>query len=214
MMSEGSDSGMGVKAYKYVIKKKFKWRVEGDWSQEEVTTIYQTGNDILAYADGVTGGNGLDWMHSAFGNTTIKHGYHSDGHSDAMPFLGENFGARIRLDQNWRTNGWGAEVLFAHELGHVWDINSGFAASGKMNRDLDGSSWCYFCSPGNGVPQWAKDYHPFNGNAYGNNARNEYFAEAFSASVYNPTSAPKGVSEWIGFQMLIDVSNYIAPGAR
>jgi len=212
MMSEGNDSGLGVKGYKYVIKKKFKWDLEGDWSQEEVKTIYQTGNDVLAYANDKTGGNGLDWMHTALGNTTIKHGDFSDGHSDAWPFLGENFGARIRLNKNWLNDAWGAEVVFAHELGHVWDINSGLTNSGKMNRDLGGSSWCYFCAPGDGVPGWRSDYHRFNGDAYGNSGRNEYFGEAFSATIYNPAYTPAGVSEWIRFQMLMDVTRYLFPG--
>jgi RHS repeat-associated protein len=215
---DGSDCRSTVKTQiddlKLKIKNKFKWNIKGKgWTRKELQTIYQTGLDIKNYADGITGGNSLDWMHSAFGNTTIEHGYHADGHSDAMPFLGENFGARIRLDRNWLTNGWGPKVVFAHELGHVWDINSGFAASGQMNKDLGGSSSCYFCAPGDGVPRWAKDYHSFNGDAYGNSARNEYFAEAFSATIYNPTKTPFGVSDWINFQMLIDVSNYIAPGA-
>jgi hypothetical protein len=181
---------------------------------QELDTIYQTGRDIENYADGVTGGNGLDWMHYAFGNTTIEHINFSDGHSDTLPFLGKNFGPRIRLSDNWLNDAWDAQVVFAHELGHVWDINSGFVASGEMNRDLGGSSWCFFCAPGDDVPQWDPRYHTKNGDAYGNSARNEYFAEAFSATVYPPGNVPPpaGVSEWIRLQMLIDVTRYLFPG--
>jgi hypothetical protein len=210
MVSEGNDSGMGVKAYKYVIKKKFKWDLEGDWSQEEVKTVYQTGNDILAYANDKTGGNGLDWMHSALGNTTIKHGDFSDGHSDTWPTL---FGPRIRLNKNWLNDAWGAEVVFAHELGHVWDINSGLTNSGKMNRDLGESSWCFFCAPGDRVPQWKSTYHTTpSGDAYGNTKRNEYFAEAFSAAVYNPNDVPARGSAWLRLQMIQDIMKYLFPG--
>jgi hypothetical protein len=148
-------------------------------------------------------------MHDAFGNTTIEHADFADGHSDAMPTWS---GPRIRLNESWLTNAWGAKVVFAHELGHVWDINSGFSHSGQLNKDLGGSSWCYFCAPGNGVPQWKSSYHEFNGDAYGNSGRNEYFAEAFSATVYSPTDTPSGVSEWIRIQVSIDVIEYIFPG--
>jgi hypothetical protein len=76
-------------------------------------------------------------------------------------------------------------VVFAHELGHVWDINSNFGASYLMNLDLGGSGVCLFCAPGNGVPKWGLSYHPSAGDSYGNSGRNEYFAEAFAAAIYN-----------------------------
>jgi len=174
---------------------------------KELETIYQTGNDILTYANVVTGGNGLDWMHDAFRNTTIEHVGFADGHSDTWPTL---FGPRIRLNDNWLNDGWGAEVVFAHELGHVWDINSGLKYSGEMNRNLGGSScsWCFFSAPGDGVPQWRPEYH----GGYGNSGRNEYFAEAFAATVYSPDIVPAGASEWIRLQMIHDVVRYIFPG--
>jgi len=198
--------------YRSFLKDRYDWDVADDFTEEELKTIRQTAYDIEDYANSQTGGNGLEWMLDALGNTTIEHGYHDDGHSDAMPFLGENFSARIRLDQNWMTHSWGAKVLFAHELGHVWDINSGFTNSGEMNRNLGGSSWCYFCDPGNDISQWDPLYHQHNGDAYGNSARNEYFAEAFSAVVYSPGNVPVGASEWMRLQMLQDVIRYLFPG--
>jgi RHS repeat-associated protein len=206
---EGDDGGLTVAGYTYVVEKKYNWKLKGKFSLEEVKAIYQTGNDILAYADEMTGDNGLDWMHYAFGNTIIEHGYRDDGRSITMPSF---LGAKIALDRNWLTHWWGAEVLFAHELGHVWDINSGFTASGAMNKSLGGSSWCFFCAPGSGVPQWDPFYHPDNGDAYGNSSRNEYFAEALSAAVYNPDNVPTGALEWMRLQMIKDVLKYLFPG--
>ena len=199
--------------YSNAIKDVYKWNLKGNWTLKELKTIYQTGRDIEQYADSMTGGNGLDWMHDALGNTTIEHVGFADGHSDTMPFLGENFGPRIRLNDNWLNDPWGAEVVFAHELGHVWDINSGFTYSGEMNRNLGGSSRCFLCAPGDGVPQWKSSYHTTkSGDAYGNTKRNEYFAEAFSAAVYNPGDVPAGATEWIRLQMLQDVLRYLFPG--
>ena len=198
---------------KLIIKDYFKWNIKGnDWKLKELETIYQTGNDILDYANGVTGGNGLDWMHYAFGNTTIVHGNNSDSYSDAMPFLGDNFGSRIRLGKGWLNSNWTPQEILSHELGHVWDITSRFSHSGKLNKTLGGSSWCFFCDPGNDVPQWDPRYHPSNGDAYGNSSRNEYFAEAFSATVYNPGIVPAGASEWIRLQIIKDVMRYLFPG--
>jgi len=198
-----------IASYLKIIKERYDWTVKGDWTLKELETIYQVGRDIEAYADSVTGGNGLDWMHYAFGNTTIEHVDFADGHSDTWPTV---FGPRIRLNDNWLNDAWGAEVVFAHELAHAWDINSGLTASGEMNSDLGGSSGCFFCAPGEGVPQWNPLYHTKNGDAYGNSARNEYFAEAFSAAVYSPGYVPAGVSEWIRLQMIQDVLKYLFPG--
>jgi RHS repeat-associated protein len=212
--SSGNCGGYGSQAeYRSAlistIWERYRWTIKGDdWTLQELQTIYQTGRDIEQYADSMTGGNGLDWMQYAFGNTTIEHVDFADGHSDTMPFLGENFGPRIRLNENWLDDPWGASVVFAHELGHVWDINSGFTYSGEMNRNLGGSSWCFFCAPGDGVPQWRPEYH----GGYGNSGRNEYFAEAFAATVYSPGIVPAGASEWIRLQMLQDVLRYLFPG--
>ena len=196
------------------IKNRFKWNVKGKgWTLKEVETIFQTGNDILAYANGITGGNGLDWMHYAFGNTTIIHGQNTDSYSETLPFLGDNFGSQISLGQGWlNSTSWTPYEILSHELGHVWDIHSGLTYSGEMNRNLGGSSWCFLCAPGDGVPQWNWRYHTLNGDAYGNSRRNDYFAEAFSATVYNPGIVPAGASEWIRFQILIDVTRYLFPG--
>jgi hypothetical protein len=173
--------------------------VADDFSEEELRVIRQAAYDIEDYADDLTGGNGLDWMQQAFGNTTIVHW---DGdHADAMPYW---TGPRIRLHQNWLTDAWGAKVVVAHELGHVWDINTAFAASYNMNRDLGGSGVCLFCAPGNNAPQWRPEYH----GGYGNSGRNEYFAEAFAATIYHPGNAPSGVVTWIEEKISTPVGVY------
>jgi hypothetical protein len=179
------------------LKDTYDLNVADDFSVEELRKIRETAQDIEVYADSLTDGNGREWMLRAFGNTTIAHGNDSNGRSFAWPWIG------IQLDQNWMTHSWGAKVLLAHELGHVWDINTGFAASLNMNRDLGGKGVCLFCIPGTDVPQWRPDYHldKNTGIAYGNGGRNEYFAEAFSATIYNRVSAPNHVAAWIDSQI-------------
>lgn len=198
-------SNYAANFYRAFLNERYGWNIADDFTEEELRVIRQTAYDIEAYIDGLTGGNGQEWMLQASGNTTI---IHWDGdHADAMPYW---TGSRIRLHQNWLTDGWGAEVVFAHEVGHVWDINTGFAASYHMNMDLGGSGVCLFCAPGNNVPQWDPGYHRTpSGDAYGNSGRNEYFAEAFSATIYNRGDAPIGVAAWI--DTLISDPKYFLP---
>lgn len=197
---------------KSVLKNRYDWNVASDFTLTELNKLYQTGKDIERYADAQTGGNGLDWMLAALGNTTIKHVSFKSGRSFALPSLS---GSVVLLDKNWLSHGWGAKVLFSHELGHVWDINSWFTHSGEMNRSLGGSSWCYICALGNGVPQWDTLYHTdASGDAYGNSGRNEYFAEAFSTTIYPPDDnilVPAGASEWMRLQILQETLRYLYP---
>ena len=191
------------------IKDQYNWDIKGSFTLKELKTIYQTGQDIETYVDGISGGKGQEWMLRMLGNTTIEHGYFDDGHSDAWPFLGNNFESRIRLNENWLNDGWGAKVVFAHELGHIYDINSSFAASYLINLDLGGEGVDLFSPPGSQVPRWASDYH----DGYGNSGRNEYFAEAFSATIYDRSNAPTGVAEWIDskFSNLLYFNPWVRP---
>lgn len=199
-----SDDAYQIHIYSNAIKEIYRWNLKGKWKLEELKTIYETGKDIEKFADNLTDGNGLEWMQKAFGGTTIMHSQHRSGRSYAWPFIG------VQLDKNWMTHSWGAKVLLAHELGHIWDINTGFAASYHMNLDLGGSGVCLFCAPGNNVPQWDPGYHRTpSGDAYGNSGRNEYFAEAFSATIYNRVSVPNHVVAWIDSQ--IANSRYFLP---
>jgi RHS repeat-associated protein len=185
---------------KKTIEENYLWYLEGEWDLDELLVIFQVAYDIELFANGLTGGDGLEWMLHALGNTTIVHRI-SEGKSDALPLLGNNFGPRIRLYDGWLNDWWGPKQLLAHELGHVWDINSMFYASLQMNVDLGGVGVCLICKPGKNVPQWDASIHPDHGDAYGNSGRNEYFAEAFALTVYDRANTPNGVSGWIDEQI-------------
>jgi RHS repeat-associated protein len=179
------DGNCEINPLAYRITYGFGWILNGDdWTGKELQTIFATGNKIKNYVDGLTDGKGNEWINQHLGNTTIEHASWADSHGETWPkwFVG---GAKISLGKNWLNDPWGAKVLFAHELGHVWDINSNFGASYLMNLDLGGSGVCLFCNPGDGVPKWGLSYHPDGPDAYGNSGRNEYFAEAFAAAIYN-----------------------------
>jgi len=186
---------------KKMIKDEFDWDVQGNnWSLTELQAIYDTGLDIQSYADGVTGGNGNAWMLQYLGNTTFKHASWKDSHAEAWPNLFG--GATVSLGGAWLSGGWKPYETLSHELGHVWDINTGFAASYDLNVGLGGAGVCLFCAPGPNVPKWNPAIHRDESNdAYGNSGRNEYFAEAFSQTIYNRAQTPSGVSSHIDGQM-------------
>lgn len=216
MMLEGNDSGMGVKAYKYVIKKKFKWHLKGAWSQEEVKTIYQTGNDILAYANDITGGNGLDWMNEHLGNINIRKNLFT--HTSINYSLPGN----IILGANWVNND-APDHWLAHELGHTWDMSSGnyLGIGGGVGDDLMWAVWgdprkslrvFRYKSGDPAIPSGDARWLPSVNGGYGNGSVNDYAAEAFSWSIYNPDYLPlgsNGVVAMVVNQTIIQQANEI-----
>ncbi len=183
-----------IKDLKSDIKKRFKWNIKGDgWSLTELQVIYQTGIDIENYVDNLAKGKGNAWMLRNLGNTDFVHASWNDPHAETWPFGG----ATIYLGKTWLNHPiWKPNETISHELGHVWDINTGFAASADLIQNVGGGEVWYFGKPEK-APQWNPRIHPNNGDAYGNSARNDYFAEAFSLTIYSPGDTPSGVSTWI-----------------
>ncbi len=179
------------------IKKQFNWDIKGNnWSLTEVQAIYQTGVDIENYVNGLTSGNGNAWMLRNLGNTTFVHASWGDAHARTLP---NNLwgGSTISLGKTWLNNSiWKPNEHIAHELGHVWDIHTILAASADLIQNIGGGEVCYLCKPEN-APQWDPHIHNTGSGAYGNTGRNDYFAEAFSVTIYSPGDAPSGVSTWI-----------------
>ena len=145
--------------------------------------------------NGLTGGKGNAWMRQNLGNTTFAHASWEDSHAETWPkWFG---GATVKLGKNWLNDPvWTPTELVAHELGHVWDIHTGFAASSELMYDLGGQGTSYLGKP-ESMPQWNPRVHNVGADAYGNSRRNDYFAEAFSVTVYSPQLTPAGVSAWI-----------------
>jgi hypothetical protein len=220
------DKGGTCKAYtqadqindlKLIIKDQFKWVIKGkDWTAKELETIYQNGADILAYVNNITGGNGLDWMNKYLGSVNIQH-YDSNRNS-ALPGIGSS---TVNLFRGWLTQDGGARWL-AHELGHVWDINTGFfgvygGVADQLNAAMGGHrltdpSSCPFCDgsgPGNN--------NPWQGGAktYGNNSSADYLAESFALSVYPPSSSdpqiPAGVQDWVEGEIFSETARLVIP---
>jgi hypothetical protein len=189
-----------INYYKQTIKAKYNWNIQGDdWSVDELSAILQTGHEIEAYADALTGGMGSAWMDKYMSGIEINF---SGGRGRAIP-------GKISLPTWLNASGKYFRYYFAHELAHQWDINTGhigmFGAVGGpgdhlndfINEDSNGviGSWtCRFCD-GTGSKHIPSDYlfktgvmkDPA-GNPYGNNSTADYLAESFALNVYYSSS--------------------------
>jgi RHS repeat-associated protein len=197
------DCGLGDPCEELVrqtLQSRYNWKLEGRWSLNELDTIYQTGRDIETYVDGLTDGNGQEWMNEYLGGISISH--HGDGRaSSSWPWK------QIHLGETWLSgygggDSWTPKQLFAHELGHTWDMSSGnyLGIGGGVGDDL---IWAVWGDPRTSLRFWRyKGGDPaipsnaywnvgVNG-GYGNGSINDYAAEAFSWSIYNPSNLPFG----------------------
>ncbi|MBI4733108.1 MAG: RHS repeat-associated core domain-containing protein [Chloroflexi bacterium] len=94
----------------------YEWTVSFSFTLKDIDNIYQTGKDIEEYVDKLTDGKGLEWMNEYLGGVDIRK---TSGRGSAIPDLDPHSSGTIYLPSGF------AETYFAHELGHIWDINTG-----------------------------------------------------------------------------------------
>ncbi len=99
---------------------------------------------------------------------------------------------------------WIPKQLFAHEIGHRWDMSSGnyLGIGGGVGDDLMWAIWGdprksfrvfrYEKTGDPAIPLGEGRWFPSVNGGYGNGSVNDYAAEAFSWSVYNPNNLPFG----------------------
>jgi hypothetical protein len=181
-----------------VLKIVFRWNVIGNWTKKELNALIDAGNYIEGGIDLLTNGNGKGWMYSTMSNVTFVHNSQSDA---ALKLISDKFNKGLQIPgitlnsslviihQLGMTTG-----TIAHELGHVWDNNSG--------QGLCPSTWCgggladeltvyaggdpsktRWMNGTSGIPasyQWsaAVDY------GYGNHSTADYFAQSFKWTLY------------------------------
>jgi hypothetical protein len=178
--------------------------LEGRWKLQELDTIYETGRDIETYVDDLTGDQGQEWMLDYLGDITITHGENNDEYSETWPTFQ---GTKIWLGKGWLNDGgWESHQLLAHELGHVWDIRQGMQGSLQLHEAQGGSGFPWpFRKPDPNVLPWDLDVN----GGYGNGGINDYFAEAFSWTIYNKANAPSRVPALID-AMIINQASFFS----
>jgi hypothetical protein len=168
------------------------------------------------YVDSVTGGNGLDWMNKYLGNVNIQH--YDANRDSTFPGIGST---TVNLFHGWLTQDGGARWL-AHEMGHVWDIKTGFfgvygGVSDQLNAAIGGDRLsnpfsCSFCD-NTGLQHIPVENQWLPKEAYGNNSTNDYLAEAFALSVY-PSAGPQvpiRAAEWVKAEILVETARLVVP---
>jgi hypothetical protein len=189
-----------VRFYRTFLRTEYGWNVADDFTEDELKTIRQTAYDIEEYVDDLTGGNGQEWMNEYLDEISISHG--GDGRaSSSWPWK------QIYLGEDWLSgygggDYWTPKQLFAHELGHTWDMSSGnyLGIGGGVGDDLIWAVWgdprtslrvLRYKGGDPAIPSSAYWNVGVNG-GYGNGSINDYAAEAFSWSIYNPSNLPFG----------------------
>jgi RHS repeat-associated protein len=223
-----SDYGYQKHVYTNAITDVYKWNLKGNWNLKELEGIYNAGYQMQTYLDKLTGGNGLDWLNKYLGETNIAHSASGPSwvprdRDSAMPSLASgNGGNTVFLFENWQNQNSGSRWI-THEMGHIWDINSGTLIPGiiyggiadQENAHFGGTNLsnpfvCRFCNdtgPGNTNP-WAKGL-------YGNNSSADYQAESFAVMIYQDHPMPFGVQDWMQLQIIAETVNLIfPPGAK
>ncbi len=201
-----------------VLKIVYRWKVIGNWTKKELNNLIDSANYVEKGVDLLTNGNGKGWMYSTMSNISFVH---TSGTDFVLEQIGNIFNnglpiaGMVPFDSS-SVYLYQGEINFAtvtHELGHVWDINSGNGicpatwCGGGLADDLTvneggNSSGVRWTNGTSGVPidnQWSM-YGP---GYYGNTSTADYFAESFEWLLYylvNPThmnNLPNNVLDWM-----------------
>ena len=183
---------------------------------KDMEAITKTAEKIQSYVDNLTGGNGLDWMNKYLGGTNIVHSSNAPSGASWVPnnrdmtnpALITGTGANtVYLMDGWLNQDGGSRWL-AHEMGHIWDINTSplipfYGGTGdQLNSAMGGNISnnplaCRFCNDSG-----SQNKNPFPGgrNNYGNNSFADYLAESFALSVYHDSLnlVPGSAQFWVG----------------
>ena len=208
---------------KKTIKDKYKWNVMGnDWSLGELRTIYQTGRGIENYVNNLTGGKGQAWMNAYLGGTDIMRSpwYAPQNQNTTFPGWLSHTGANtVNLFPGWEKQDGGLRWL-THEMGHVWDMNTGYTtprgAMGGVGDSLNtyiggsiASTWDSRFSNDSGstadpnIPSKMVlgmelvRFNPSVSNGYGNGSTADYLAESFAWNPIDHQTAPAAASAWV-----------------
>jgi len=229
---DGEDSSNGCKGVttgdlKNLLSYQYDWKVIGNWKMKDMEAVTKAAEQIQSFVDGLTGGNGLGWMSKYLGGTNIVHSSNAPSGASWVPSnrdmtnpalitgTGTN---TVYLIDNWVNQDGGSRWL-AHEMAHIWDINTSplipfIGGTGdQLNSAMGGTNQfvCRICEK-NG----ANNNYPFEGIGallYGNNNTADYLAESFALSVYpdskNPVPGP--ARDWVNQTILSETIGLLSP---
>ena len=196
----------------------YRWFVHGRWTRNELYKLLDTGIDMERKLSGLTDGNGRGWMLRNINETLIVHDPVSEFALDQMSANGSQIAGMVPsgLPLILIAQGGMNKQTIAHELAHVVDINAG--------NGLCASTWCgggpadeltnwvggdpaglRWNNGSSGIP-YAYQWNPReSGGGYGNHSTADYFAEALSWMIYDPSAIPdSNILLWL--QTLISIT--------
>lgn len=190
------------------LRVEFGWAVEGEWSDEALLIINETGKDITAHIERLKGMPAPGWV-----RRNIPAVFRRTGLMGKLKFLrGNSFvfpRVVVCLADQFERIGAGAKAHVAHELGHVLDNHAGnpllpatFVGGGaadQMVRAVGGApqrSALRF-APDRNYPRRAGLVETWKPNHYGNNSPADDFAETFSLTIYQPDTVPPQRLLWM-----------------
>jgi hypothetical protein len=219
--SDESCQGVTTDDLKNVISFEFDWNVVGNWSSRELDAIIGAGDKILEYVNNLTGGRGQAWMDKYLGEVNLAHSpwYLPQNRNITFPGWAAGGTNTIYLFPGWLNQDGGNRWL-AHEMGHVWDMNTVKVTgiNGSIGGVADDLSTDLGGNPsGNGYiniypvnPKVPQNYL-FVGYTYGNTSTADFLAESFSSMIYHPEYFPPGLNQEIWVVVTIQLEASLIP---
>lgn len=210
----------------YVLLKDYGFIVDDSFSDKDKLKILLEARKIEKYVDTLTGDNGQCWMDKNLSGTVFEPWDGHSGDAQAMPgwyFLqpGAN---RVQLGSRF------AVEQAVHELGHVWDMNTGVTGlqgivggvADALNTFIGGNVAdpgfdCRYCQtkdeqtgeyildpniPDSMVIGNIEVNTWFVGNSYANGSTADYLAETFMYNVYGKPGVPMPASAFVNSMII------------
>ena len=186
--------------YKDYLSYYYDWNLKGNWTLDELKLAHQVAKDIEEYIDGITDHKGRDWMYEYMGDISI---------AITSKDAGSGTPGKIKLPSWWNGGSKYHKYYLAHELAHIWDINTGHigilgAVDGPADHLNDFinvlanedkgvfGKWANRFGSGTGKKHIPSEYLfkegvMMNGtDPYGNKSTVDYLAESFALNIYYP----------------------------
>jgi hypothetical protein len=192
--------------YANIVYKEFGWKVDKNFSMPEMQNIFVTGWQIKTFVDSFTDGKGQDWMQNNLSGIHM----HKGGLPFALMTIKNGAPTSVVFPRN---HIWFSDISklhlrqhIAHEIAHPYDNRSN--KSILPATIFGGGLSDALCVAAGGNP---KGIRATNGTAGidpifewfdptdGNRASAEYFAEAWSWAIYDPSNLP---SSWIYYWVI------------
>jgi hypothetical protein len=203
--------------YKEWIKNAFGWTISGNFSEEQLGTIYDAGSFIQSKVDDITGEGGYEWIKKNISNVNI----HFGGLPAFVVSVANNRSTSVTFPTQdiWLSVDFDTVMIdplehIIHEVGHVLDNNLGPSVrSGGPSIWSGGGPSDTLTRYLGGIPNGIRWENGTSGiltkyfwnttvrrtsYGYGNNSTADNFAECFGWTIVDPSQIrQENVNNWV-----------------